>query len=311
MKNQISIGVDVGGSHISCSAYDLTNKKLITESISHIPLNNQGSKEEIIVAFGALLRLCTAKIEVDNLVGIGIAMPGPFDYVNGIGLFTGSNAKFQSINEVNLRAEIQENLGLKNIPIRFINDATAFAIGEYFLGKLNGGKQTLAITLGTGLGAAFLSEGIPVIVEDTVPEKGCIWHIPFENGIADDYFSTRGLINRFFERSGKKVNGVKEIADLAKEDIDAEELFYDFGEKIALFLAPWIKKFKVEAIVFGGNISKASYLFNDAMAEQFKKENLELRIEYSELQESAAFVGGAQLLSEEFWKSVKEQLKYM
>ncbi|BAX80117.1 ROK family protein [Labilibaculum antarcticum] len=311
MKKQISIGVDVGGSHISCAAYDLTNKKLITESISHTTLNNQGSKEEIVTAFGRLLRLCIAKIEAENLVGIGIAMPGPFDYVNGIGLFTGSNAKFQSINEVNLRSEIQENLGLKNIPIRFINDATAFAIGEYFLGKLQGGKQTLAITLGTGLGSAFLSGGIPVIMGDTVPENGCIWHLPFENGIADDYFSTRGLINRFFERSGKRVNGVKEIADLAKENIDAEELFYDFGEKMAHFLSSWIKKFKVETIVFGGNISKASYLFDNAMNEQFKEAGLRVRIEYSDLQESAAFIGGAQLLSEEFWESVKEQLKYM
>jgi glucokinase len=311
MKKQISIGVDVGGSHISCAAYDLTNKELITESVSHTSLNNQGTKEEIIDAFGRLLRLCIAKIESENLVGIGIAMPGPFDYVNGMGLFTGANAKFQSINEVNLRAEIQENLGLTNIPIRFINDATAFAIGEYFLGKLKGGKQTLGITLGTGLGSAFLSHGIPVIVEDTVPENGCIWHLPFENGIADDYFSTRGLINRFYKRSGIKVNGVKEIAALTNENSKVKELFNDFGQKIALFLSPWVKKFKVEAIVFGGNISKASYLFNDAMNEQFKKEGLQVRIEYSDLQESAAFVGGAQLLSDEFWKSVKEQLRYM
>ncbi len=311
MKNQISIGVDVGGSHISCAAYDLKNKKLIAESISHIPLNNQGSKKEIVDAFGTVLRLCISKIEANDLLGIGIAMPGPFDYVNGIGLFTGSNAKFQSINQVNLRDEIQENIGLMNLPIRFINDATAFAIGEYFLGKLRGGKQTLAITLGTGLGSAFLSEGIPVIVEDTVPENGCIWHLPFEKGIADDYFSTRGLLNRYFERTGIKLTGVKEIADLATEDEQVKELFTDFGEKIAFLLSPWIKKFKVEAIVFGGNISKASYLFDDAMNQQFKKDNLELRIEYSELQESAAFVGGAQLLDSEFWESIKEQLMHM
>jgi glucokinase len=311
MKKQISIGVDVGGSHISCAAYDLTNKMLITESISHTALNNQGSKEEIVNAIGTVLRLCVSKIEADNLVGIGIAMPGPFDYVNGIGLFTGANAKFQSINQVNLRAEIQENIGLKRIPIRFINDATAFAIGEYFLGKLIGAKQTLAITLGTGLGSAFLSEGIPVIVEDTVPENGCIWHLPLENGIADDYFSTRGLIHRFYERSGKKVKGVKEIVDLAKENIEAEELFSDFGKKLALFLSPWVKRFSVETIVFGGNISKASYLFNNAVNEQFKEADLFVKIEYSDLQESAAFVGGAQLLNEEFWSSVKEQLEYM
>jgi len=311
MKNQISIGIDVGGSHISCAAYDLEKNQLIPKSISHISLNNQGTRDEIINAFTLLIQTCFAKVEFDQLRGIGIAMPGPLDYVNGVGLFTGENAKFQKLNEVNLRSAIQNSLEINDLPIRFINDATAFAIGEYFLGKLTASKQTLAITLGTGLGSAFLSDGIPVIVEDSVPENGCIWHLPFEDGIADDYFSTRGLLNRYFEQSGKKLNGVKEMAELAKEHSDARELFEEFGKKLAMFLARWIKSFQVEAIVFGGNISKASNLFNQAMIEQLQKDGLTVNIHYSELQESAAFVGGAQLINEDFWNQVKHQLKYM
>ncbi|RUT78794.1 ROK family protein [Ancylomarina longa] len=311
MRKQISIGVDVGGSHISCAAYNLVDNILITESISHTDLNNQGSKDEIVGIFATLLNSCINKIDRDKLSGIGIAMPGPFDYVNGIGLFTGSNAKFQSLSNVNLKSELQQCLNLPEAQIRFINDATAFAIGEYFNGQLKGNKQALAITLGTGLGSAFLSDGIPVIVEGSVPENGCIWHFPFENGIADDYFSTRGLVNRFFERTGIKINGVKEIADMVENNSVAKELFVDFGEKLALFLSPWIKSFAVEAIVFGGNISKASNLFDGALINQLKKDDLQLKIAYSELQESAAFVGGAQLLNSEFWKSVKSQLQYM
>ncbi|PKQ63493.1 hypothetical protein BZG02_08955 [Labilibaculum filiforme] len=311
MKNKISIGVDVGGSHISCAAYNLNNRSIIADSISEISLNNQGSKEEIVSAFGGLLRSCIAKINADELVGIGIAMPGPFDYVNGIALLTGENAKFQNLYKENLRLAIQKNLAWEDLPIRFINDATAFAIGEYFSGELKEAKHSLAITLGTGLGSAFLSEGIPVITEDTVPKNGCIWHLPFESGIADDYFSTRGLINRFFDRTGIKTSGVKEIASLSKENKEAKELFMDFGEKLAVFLSPWITKFNVEAIVFGGNISKASYLFDHAMNEKFSEYHFKLKVKYSTLQETAAFVGGAQLLDEEFWLLVKSQLQHM
>ncbi|MBI9056708.1 MAG: ROK family protein [Labilibaculum sp.] len=311
MNNKISIGVDVGGSHISCAAYDLNSRKLLEESFSHSALNNQASKEEIVSAFARLLQTCIGKLDGEQIEGIGIAMPGPFDYVNGIGLFSGLNGKFQNLNNVNVESELQQLLKLDEVPIRFINDATAFAIGEYFSGKLSGTKKTLAITLGTGLGSAFLSDGIPVIVEDTVPENGCIWHLPFEKGIADDYFSARGLLNRYFERTGTKLTGVKEIADLSTEDLQAKELFVDFGEKLALLLSLWIKKFKVETLVFGGNISKASNLFDGAMNEQFKKEGLDVEVEYSDLQESAAFVGGAQLLDEEFWQSVKTQLQHM
>lgn len=311
MIKNISLGVDVGGSHISCAAYDLTDHKLVTKSISHISLNNQGSKEEIVSAFATLFKACLSKVEFHELKGVGIAMPGPFDYVNGIGLFTGLNDKFKNLYQVNLREELQKCLNLEATPIRFINDATAFAIGEYFQGKLKAYGKTLAITLGTGLGSAFLLNGIPVIVEDTVPENGCIWHLPFEKGIADDYFSTRGLANRFFERTGIKVQGVKEIAEQVENNSIAKELFVDFGKKLAVFLSPWIKSFGVEAIVFGGNISKASYLFNDILNEQFHTEGIQVRIKYSELQESAAFVGGAQLLNETYWESVKIQLKHM
>lgn len=311
MNNKISIGVDVGGSHISCAAYDLSDNKLVPESISHTSLNNQGSKEEIVSDFARLLQVCMSKVEFQELKGIGVAMPGPFDYVNCIGLFTGLNNKFKNLYQVNLQEELQKCLNLKGIPIRFINDATAFAIGEYFLGKLNAYEKTLAITLGTGLGSAFLFNGIPVIVEDTVPENGCIWHLPFEKGIADDYFSTRGLVDRFFERTGTKVKGVKEIAEQVQSNSIASELFVDFGKKLAMLLSPWIKSFGVEAIVFGGNISKASHLFNDAMNEQFYMKGLQVSIKYSELQESAAFAGGAQLLNEKYWESVKVQLKHM
>lgn len=311
MKKQIAIGIDVGGSHASCAAFDLTEKRLIPASISHVPLNNQGSKTEVIDGFVSLIQDCVGKLSAESLVGIGIAMPGPFDYEKGLGLFTGENAKFQCLNKVNVEVELKKRLNLPETPVRFINDATAFAIGEYFLGQLKGFKHTLAITLGTGLGSAFLSDGIPAIVDKKVPENGCIWHLPFEKGIADDYFSTRGLVNRYFERAGIKLKGVKELAELSKENPLALELFHDFGKKLALFLASWIKSFQVEAIVFGGNISKASHLFDDAMNEQFKKEGLLVKINYSELQESAAFVGGAQLLDEEFWSLVKSQLKYM
>lgn len=311
MKNKISIGIDVGGSHISCAAYELNSRKLLEESFSHSALNNQASKEEIISAFASLLQTCIGKLNGEQIEGIGIAMPGPFDYVKGIGLFSGLNGKFQNLKNVNVAFELQQSLNLHKTPIRFINDATAFAIGEYFSGKLIGTKQTLAITLGTGLGSAFLSDGIPVIVDDTVPENGCIWHLPFEKGIADDYFSTRGLVNRFLERTGAKVKGVKEIAEQVENNPIAKELFVDFGEKLASLLSPWIKSFGVETIVFGGNISKASHLFNDAMNEQFRKEELQVKVEYSELQESAAFVGGAQLLNESYWESVKVQLKHM
>ena len=206
---------------------------------------------------------------------------------------------------------MRSELNCNELPIRFINDATAFAIGEYFSGKLKGVQRTLSVTLGTGLGSAFLFNGIPVITEDSVPENGCLWHLPFESGIADDYFSTRGLVRRFEALSGIKANGVKEIAELTSENQLARQLFVDFGEKLAEFLAPWLKSFEVEALVFGGNISKALDLFITPMKSRLEREGIETGIESSDLQETAAFIGSACLMNTDFWNMVQPQLKYM
>ncbi|NOU59868.1 ROK family protein [Marinifilum caeruleilacunae] len=308
---QYAIGVDVGGSHISSKSYDLTEKILLDNSFRSIKIDHSGSKVEILNRMVELLSPALKDIERENLAGIGFAMPGPFDYVNGIALFSGENAKFVHLNEVNIRKELSERLEIEEEKIRFINDATAFAIGEYFNGGLQNTAKSLAITLGTGFGSAFLSNGIPVITEDTVPKEGCLWHLPFETGIADDYFSTRGLVNRFEAIAKQKVEGVKQIADMASTHSLAQDLFNDFGMKLAQFLSPWIRSFEVESVVIGGNISKAFPLFQNSLQDEFQKQGVQLKTGSSQLLEDAAFIGSAMLLNEEFYSSVKAQLKYM
>ena len=72
----------------------------------------------------------------ENIQGVGFAMPGPFDYVKGIPLFTGENGKYENINGIDVPVELRNYLGLSaDFKIRFINDATAFAIGEDQVGK--------------------------------------------------------------------------------------------------------------------------------------------------------------------------------
>ena len=43
-----SIGVDIGGSHISSCAYSHENKTLCRETFSYKKINSQGTKEEIL-----------------------------------------------------------------------------------------------------------------------------------------------------------------------------------------------------------------------------------------------------------------------
>ena len=51
------------------------------------------------------------------------------------------------------------NWGYPVHAVQFLNDADAFALGEWWAGAAKGGRRVVAATLGTGLGSAFLADG--------------------------------------------------------------------------------------------------------------------------------------------------------
>ncbi len=312
MTKTIAIGVDVGGSHVSSAAFDLADKKYLEKTFAENDLDNHAGADEIIDAWGKTIRHTMKLAGKENVAGIGFAMPGPFDYEKGIPLFEGENEKYENIYGLDVPHALRKYLELPgDFPIRFINDATAFAIGEEWVGKAAGTTRSLAITLGTGFGSAFLKDGLPAVSGNEVPYQGCVWHLPFEEGSADDYFSTRGLIKRYTQRTGNPAAGAKEVADAAKTSEEAKAIFEDFGAKLVELLKPWLESFGVEVLVIGGNISRAFNLFWPAMKEQLQKEGLDIRVETSELKETAAIVGSARLVEPVFWGRVAPLLKDM
>jgi glucokinase len=310
MKN-FAIGTDIGGSHITCAAVDLVSGKILRETLSEREVNNQAPAAEIISVWSEALKGALAKIPFEKVKGIGFAMPGPFDYVKGICYIKGV-AKYESLYGLNIIDAISESLKVPaDFLIRFINDASGFAVGEAWAGSASKVARSLSITLGTGFGSAFISNRIPIVDGPEVPRMGCVYHLPYRDGIADDFFSTRGLLGRYKTLTGKELKGAKELAAMAKHDKTAADLFIDFGDNAGLFLAPWLKKFKAEILVIGGNISQAYNLFGKALENRLKEENCNCEVALSILKEDAALMGSAYLLDDDFWKSVQHALPFM
>jgi len=311
MNKSIAIGTDIGGSHISCAAVDLVSGKILRDTLTERAVNNQAQANEIIAVWAEALSVALAKVPFEKVKGIGFAMPGPFDYVKGICFIRGV-AKYENLYGFNIIDAISSSLEVpENFLIRFMNDASAFAVGEAWAGSATKANRSLSITLGTGFGSAFISNRIPIVDGPDVPKLGCIYHLPYRDGIADDYFSTRGLLGRYKNLTGKELSGVKEVAALAASDRIVSDLFTDFGDKLGLFLAPWLKKFKAEIIVIGGNISYAYSLFGDIFEDRLKKEKCNCEVALSKLKEDAALLGSAYLLDDDFWKSVQHALPLM
>jgi glucokinase len=306
-----AIGSDIGGSHISCAVIDLEKKSLLRQSLRTQKVNNHAPADTLLNDWCIALNKTMGLVSKNDLAGIGFAMPGPFNYPEGIALFTGKNAKYEKLFSVHVADELSKRLELSPDHIRFINDATAFAVGEAWIGKAAQAILSLSVTLGTGFGSAFIERGQPVVERDDVPEKGCFWHLPFKNGIADDYFSTRWFIKRYFEMTGQRTSEVKDIAEKAFSDKAAKAVFEEFGIHLGLFLGPWLEKFDAGILVIGGNISSAYPLFGEPFETSLRRQDLKTVIEISELMEDAAIAGSARLFDPSFWLQVKPLLSKM
>lgn len=303
-----AIGVDIGGSHISSVLVDRETSQMVPESLAEQKVDNQASADEILSGWAVALRKTMSCAAVDELAGIGFAMPGPFDYQTGVALMK-NVAKYDSLYGINVGNELKKRLNLPvEMPFRYLNDALSFAVGECWTGKAAGHKNVMAITLGTGFGSAFLTNGVPVIEGDRVPKMGYVYHIPYKNGIADDYFSTRWFIEEYFLRSGISVSGVKEIAERVNADMDAGQLFENFGTDLGNFLAPLLRNFEAECLLIGGNISGAYPLFGPSFENSLHDKKVSVEVVVSELMESAAMAGSARLLNETFWKQMEPLL---
>ncbi len=307
----IAIGVDIGGSHITAVAVDMNAHRIINGSRAESPVDNKAEADAILTVWTDTLKQVMKGIQLFNLRGIGFAMPGPFDYVRGICLIRGV-PKYEKLYGVNVGKAVGSRLGLPcDCRVRFMNDASSFAVGEAWAGKASGFRRMMAITLGTGFGSAFLEDRIPVVEGDRVPKMGCVYHLPVDNGIADDYFSTRWFTSRYREVTGREATGVREIAMMAGRAPEVLDIFREFGTGLGGFLAQWLRKFDAEIIVIGGNISHAFNLFGPSMKEALMKEGCDTEIAISELKEDAALLGSAYLLDDDFWKSVQPALPLM
>ncbi|MGQ1909167.1 ROK family protein [Marinifilum sp. RC60d5] len=306
-----AIGTDVGGSHISCALVDLEKGKLVEGTHNEGDVDNKADEATILKSWADVLVKSLKGISKDDLAGIGFGMPGPFEYENGIGRFAQVD-KYESLNGVDVASKLKVLLGLDDsTPLRFMNDASAFAVGEAWLGSASDAVKNMSITLGTGFGSAFVDSGVPVVDGDSVPEMGCVWHLPYADGIADDSFSTRWFIKRYKEETGLEVSGARPIAEAASTNSKAADIFTQFGRNIGEFLGPWLKKFDAQVLVIGGNVTGAYNLFGPAFEAALKAQGVSTQIHLSSLKEDAAIIGSARMLNSDYWDTIKATIPLM
>lgn len=277
------LGVDIGGSHITTGIVNVEEQGLVADSIKRKFIDSNASMESILKGWTEIISESLAAYD-GSIKKIGIAMPGPFDYEEGISLIK-DQQKFKALYQLNVKQELANRLNIQAADIKFINDAAAFMQGEVFCGAAKGYKRALGLTLGTGLGSAIVIDGKSKDAE--------LWNSKFLGGIAEDYLSTRWFVGKYKSLTGKELEGVKELAAVVETDAYAKQVFNEFGRGLGHFLADFIKETKTEVVVLGGNISQAFNLFTPHLIANLKAFHLDTEIKITELNEHAALIGAA------------------
>lgn len=261
--------IDAGGTFLKSAVLDSRGDVLRGSALSADSFSD-GSKEEILRAFGDTISKGLKHIEENGMVlkGVGIAFPGPFHIEKATPLM---KHKFQPIYGVDLRECFYEIPGMsREIPIMFIHDANAVLVGEIWKGDARGFGNAAVVTLGTGLGFAISKNGKVLCNEIGGPYLS-IFKIPYQDGILEDYTAKRGFLKIYSELNGKSVSGeftVAAIAALAdKGDFAAIETFKKVGEILAETLRNILIENNIGCLLFSGQISRSFQYMETSLKE--------------------------------------------
>jgi glucokinase len=310
MKN-IVLAADLGGTNLRMAAID-RDGKILYRTRRATPQTE--SAAEMVSAISEAARECVQNVN-ETISAIAAAVPATINFEKGITL---KLPNIPALNDFNLASALEKEL---NLPCILENDANAAAIGESWLGASKNLKNSIMITLGTGVGGGIIIDGkILRGVDGTAGEVGHICVEPFgapcgcgSRGCVEQYASATAVVRqaRELESQFPESNLLKKANLSSLEvyeagvagDALALEVFRRQGFYLGIALANLLNVLNPEVIVIGGGASAGWDLFAPEMSAQIRerayREPAErAKIVRAELGDDAGILGASHLAFE-------------
>jgi glucokinase len=285
--------LEIGGTHVTAAQVDLARGVVIVDSVRRRTLSPGGSAPEIL---GAVIA-CGLELPVLPGERWGVALPGPFDYDSGVARFEGVG-KFEELNGTDVGAALMAGLPGPPGSVTFLNDAEAFLWGEWLFGAAAGNDPCVAITLGTGIGSAFLADGEVRQSGTGVPSEGRVDLLRVAGQPLEDVVSARAIARAYRLRTGVAPRDIAHIADEARggEEVATAVLRNAF-EQLGAVLRPWLQDFGAKSLVVGGSMTGSWDLIGPALLDGMCGGDgaslAELKVSVAARPEEAALLGAA------------------
>ena len=269
--NNIKIGIDLGGSHVSVGVVD-KNNQVIEQYEKDFTFEEK--KDLMNVAIEYIVDTINHLKSIYNFSEVGIGMAGTIK--DGI-IITSPNI---GIKNLDIKRLLEERTEVK---VNISNDAMCAAIGEYVYSNLREYEKILFLTLGTGIGGNILLNG--KIVDD--PEYQELGHtIIKENGIQckcgkkgcfERYGSILVFKNKIIERLGLSydISGPDLRKEIKNNLENVKDIIEEYLNDLALGLTVLINKFNPDMVVIGGGFTRYDYMLFEPLKEKlYKSEEL-------------------------------------
>ncbi|HBX50428.1 MAG: glucokinase [Bacteroidetes bacterium RIFOXYA12_FULL_35_11] len=326
MNNEVTVGIDIGGTNSVAGVVDRTGKCLAKGSID---TRQYPEIEGFIEALASLVKKLISEAGVKYKVkGIGIGAPNGNCKRGSIE--NAPNLKWKGI--IPLKELMQKYFN--DIPILITNDANAAALGEQVYGNAKDLSDFIVITLGTGLGSGFITAGKlmcghdgfagelghTIAVVDGRPcgcgRRGCLETYASATGITKTVIELLEIRNTESVLRNVLTEGIdaKKIHEAAcLNDPIALEAFEFTGKLLGRKLADTVAITNPQAIfLFGGLANAGEYIFKPTR-ESMKKNMMNIfkdtcRLLPSGVDENNAAILGASALP---WKAIIKDNLYL
>ena len=309
------VGIDVGGTGLKAGVVDEAGK--IVAKVSCPTLVERGAEPVVNdMAHLALKAVEEAGLKLDDIKAIGIGIPGILDPRTGRVPFC-TNLHWHDVPLIEWMQRVVDN------PIFVGNDATVAGLAEAVSGVSAGVKNSVFVTLGTGVGGGIVldgkvfsgSNGVGSEIGHMITVAGGEMCTCGNRGCWERYASATALIRWGVESAKKNPEGAlakavggdtgkitaKHVIDLAKAgDPDCSAIFDNYVYHLCVGLVSIINFYDPEVIVLGGGVSAAGeFLLNAVRAKLpemvFYKAMPYARIELATLGNDAGIIGAAML----------------
>jgi len=315
MNPTLVIGIDLGGTNIKAAVVDPDGN--ILNRLEQPTEASRGPGPVINDLADIVRRLSIPPLPpgegrgegggLRELVGIGLATPGPLDLRRGR-IIRGAN--LPAWEDVPICDILRQKTGL---PVTLHNDGNAAAYGEYRCGAGRNGGDMVMLTLGTGVGCGVI-------------QNGCIHHGHFDNaaelghmivvlnglpcpcgqrGCLEQYASANAVVRRVADlnrdRHGADFRSAEQIADAAANgDAISGRVWDEACLYLAIACVNIQHAFNPTKIVLGGGLSNAGAQLLDRVNAHFRKHTWSLHndapeIVLAQLGPDAGVIGSAML----------------